>query len=586
MQLRSFKELDRMAYSERGSIIVFTTIVIVALMAMVGLAVDAGNLYRARLAMQNAADAAALGAVNYVTMYAKMDLEHENGLDTKTDSEKELKLTEILEPLAQRLAVSNLEQAGYKTASNAVSGSYILPASSTDPFAYAYRATITRQVDYLIMPMIPFSGQKNSTLTVTGLAQRQRTTAVLLLDFSGSMACPAITDAAAQDGTKKEESCLCRTPQRTSECPQTGRRADLLIDAVIEFIKMFDLSRDMIWFVPFSTVAANPQTLIQLNGGTVPTYDQLMGLAATIRTQYSPFGATNICDAMIRGFEQASSGTGTSTETAYVLFTDGAPTAGRFFFTDPVSDITNMPPTGVLNGKNVYDYTHFTLEWVDANNDYRPGPSLLIKSPELPTFVSRPELTSPDAVMLPACTGTVPPKIVTDADITDKPKEVFEDCVTSLGSRPTPRDDSQQYGSDYTGAKFNDWREQYYNCAIALADHVRSIHGTFYVVGLGPDDPTVSQADPYQNINDNFYRKDVLLSRIGLDYKAIEAQKDPTDPTKPLEFNNLGSSYPKFADLKSDTSTRRGLYYPTSDANKLKPLFNTIARKLLLKMTQ
>ena len=60
---------------EAGAVLLLMAGLLVVLLLIVGLAVDSGNLYRAQIALQNAADAASLAGIGYTTTKGKFELD-------------------------------------------------------------------------------------------------------------------------------------------------------------------------------------------------------------------------------------------------------------------------------------------------------------------------------------------------------------------------------------------------------------------------------------------------------------------------------------------------------------------------------
>ena len=110
---------------------------------------------------------------------------------------------------------------------------------------------------------------------------------------------------------------------------------------------------------------------------------------------------------------------------------------------------------------------------------------------------------------------------------------------------------------------------------------MREKEGKFYVIGLG--DVAVDGAgvplqimDPYQDIEETFYRKDFFLSRIALD--IIRASSHG------VEFDYQG--YQTLSELQGSSGENGGIDLPTDDPEELKLLFKKIARKILLKLVE
>ncbi|HQH26895.1 MAG TPA: hypothetical protein PLP17_05810, partial [Oligoflexia bacterium] len=94
--------------------------------------------------------------------------------------------------------------------------------------------------------------------------------------------------------------------------------------------------------------------------------------------------------------------------------------------------------------------------------------------------------------------------------------------------------------------------------------------------------------DPYQNINDDFYRKDIFLSRLALD----PVQKSVVDSAYSSRFGVAQApefqydSYTTLAAASPGAAKSKGIYLPAYDAADIRLMFIEIARKLLLKLVE
>ena len=606
-----------MVRHEQGTVLILFAIVLIPLITVVGLAIDSGNIYRAKLAQQNAADAAALASVNFISVKGKIEFEKllkakhcPSGPPTcfADLNEKSSAINEFFQPFVDELVRSNMAAAGYPHLPDE------FPITATPEFSYApdpestfdFTVTVSRRIDLLLMDVIPSVNQNSRVLASRASSRRKRAKAALVLDFSESMTCPA------------EGSCDCKLPSMGG-CPPGDARIDVLIDATKNFLKMFWLERDLITLVPFNTAALS-RSISQLKneygfGSKDLSEEAIDSLAEVFKAENTATGATNICDGLMRAWGslnlQLQNEGVSNQDLAYVFFSDGAPTAARLLFSDPVSAPFGLPPFTANSSAaygfdfGSYDYIHHTISW-EAGNITRLGPSLLLQTGYygfgygivhaqiIPGNIERG--VDADSSAKPAfCTGSpsqAPPVGV------DLPQEaspplvydqasaaaaVFSPCLKSA-SFHLPGDPAAVFGSDVS---FENWRQLYYHCAIEMSDFLRKNGGKVYVVGYGekwnpiyscdPTNPTCSPGpvDAYEDLDNLLFRKDIFLNRIALDITRSE-KEDLAD------FDYSG--YANYADWKEDSPDKAGKYYPTSDAQQIKILFGEIARDVLLKL--
>ena len=71
LQLLNWETTDAAVFQRQYYLLL--AIMLVVLLAIAGLAVDSGNLFRAQMALQNASDATSIATVNYITMRGKLN---------------------------------------------------------------------------------------------------------------------------------------------------------------------------------------------------------------------------------------------------------------------------------------------------------------------------------------------------------------------------------------------------------------------------------------------------------------------------------------------------------------------------------
>lgn len=561
-----------------------TAFSVFSLLLVIGLAIDAGNLYRARLAMQRAADSASLAAINYITVYGSMQAEQDAGVLQASNDAKKAAITPLLTTRAQSIVRANLAGAGYpSTATNpiSVSGEY-LPAgdpAAQSTSAYEYRVSVTKKIDYLLMGLLLPANSDKRQISVTSTARRRVANVALLIDVSDSMNCPA------------EGSCDCLRSSTSGpgSCP-SPTKMDKLLEGVGLFLHHLDMSIDRIAIVPYNMQAnvLNKQSLraLGISWPDNPPPSLIDDIIGAIRALYVPGSNTNLCNALItsQSYVRASLGVPQGEPVAYVLFSDGGPTAGQFLFNDAKPQLAPFPSPGI------WDYTSTSIAWVDSSHNARPGPGLLVQTGMYPINypLAYPTLNNnslqPNPIAtISKCTNpnlTYPPRVARDSDLEAATQFVFQPCLNSFrayvpGGKDTP---SKWYDGNYkteAGSQPGtaNWRETYYNCAIELADFIREDKGTFFTIGLGEVNDAVDPDDPYQNVGDSQSLKSVFLARLSLDPK--QGADDP-------KFTYDG--YDDYSVASAKAPGRNGDFLPTPRNSDIPLMFQRIVHRVLLKL--
>jgi Flp pilus assembly protein TadG len=535
---------------EKGAVLILFLFIFAALLALAGLAVDAGNLYRARLQLQKAVDAAVLAGIG-TTILDRQDVESQ------------------VEARANAILHENLDLAGIllKTLQNNPDIHY-----NTDTKRINVRATA--DIDFLLMDAVPFfilgldQTPSGAQLSAVATGKRAEANIALVLDFSFSMDCPGIGN------------CTCQTPGRGTEtCEQeaqglkVNRKIVDLRNAVHTFTALFNEDRDRISLIPFST-AAQVSVPVKKSPDRGFKPDDF-----NVIDTIDPRGNTNVCDGFYRAYADMVDAKiidnpkpEDDENVAYVYFSDGAPTAGRLL-------LANNPPGNLelSPGMGAYDYIHYTVEWVNQSEEgHFPGPSQLVKTPGI-AF----DYKVGDSIVgsIPGCSAPYT-AIVPETELPDEATNsqfstsVFTGCVQNLGFH-MPFQAVPVYGSEYGVTKpFTSWREQYYNCAIQAADFVREHKGLVYVIGLG--DPVAVGTDPYQDVNSTLSRKDVFLTRMAADKSHAGGHPE-------FDFGETGSGNAK---VKKWLEIQKGygLYLATPNSSELESLFKKIALKIRLRL--
>ena len=613
MQQLLFKSRE----NERGIIIVMFAIVITAVLSVLAMAVDAGNLYKAQLAVQNAADASALAGIVHIINLSSNGIPEENiyalsGVNPGDNpSTRDLEISKYLNAITKEIAIQNLEAAGYPNGHKKPGlpdGDYEINfngvyraagAGASDGAVHEYEVNITKKIDFFIADLIP-NFSTNDVVGAHAKSRRNKARVVVILDHSHSMGCPV------------EGDCACLSDPNGGECGGKAKTEDL-VQAAGDFYTMFDVVNDEIIAVPFNTIATQINITewvndLNLNPNDIPLFGQRA--AADLLAQYPAEGLTNMSDAFVQAIGAIRDMTNGSEESVSVVgFFDGGATAMRALFSDPNS-LAPYPAGGTNR-----DYIHYTMEWLQPNGLLNSGPGVLVHYDafDMGYIDPFPPADAAGNMPVPSCGPEFPPT-VPPMSLADAAAEVFnspagDGCLNSLEGH-MPGDPTITYGTNYGKNDpncptcpmkgFENYPEQYYNSTIELADYIREkLNGIVYIVGLGPINPflaalaadpgadratlaaalNVPMVDPndeYENIFDTFYLKRTFLNRLALDFETYE--------NYPNEFNYSG--YQGYAGWLASNPEKGGVFLPTSDPGELRQLFRQIARKILLQLIE
>ena len=579
------------------AIMIFVTIL---LLLMIGLAIDGGRTFHTQHEVQKAADAGVLAAVTYVNHIGITAAQSEAASTGRT-------LKDLLLLRAAEAARANLAQAGFPPMTRGGVQYPIVSPASTNPADFVpngqrlfdLQVSVQYPISYLIMQYIPlemFHLQRTSTgitLSATAGAIRKIANVCVMLDFSSSMQCPAT-------GTPGSSTyCECLTQNRTGPC-QRPQKIDELVSSVKEFLRMFDFNNDRIGIVTFN-VAAQSFTLGELAAlaqSHIPpnmTLADLDGAIDNVSTRYQPAGDTNIADALMAG-QKLMKSISPGQEVAYVMFSDGAPSAGRFLFASPKGGLAGWDASDPANPDGLYDYSLHGVSWASGGQVIQ-GPSVLYQNGLVPMGWTGAEPPPPfagnAATWLPgdpmpgatiaACGPQLNPPITTQADYPNAIEEVFDSCLQDLGAKvPTATPgiyDTVGKGNLPDDPGFADFQKMYYLYSIALADYMRSIQGTFYVIGLG--EPCAVGGDPFQDFHDSHCRKDIFFRRLANDFKGAVLNPTQYDqPPRPADPEMNFTGYQNYDAWQRKSAPRMGEYYPRPDTQGLQSVFRKIAVKI------
>ena len=517
---------------ERGVFVLIVAGVSLGLLLLSALAIDGGTLFISRLAAQSAADAGAISAAGLIAT-------NENDPD----------IVERAKNAARLMAFNNLVQKG------------IDPAHILQPINVQYRelssgrvlrVNVALNVKTYLMGILPGTSGAG-TLRAVASSQVSPASISVILDTSKSMNCPA-----------GSFHCKC-----LPDCPDVGSKMEALRGAVNSFLGNFNTDRDRVNLVAFGTGA---ELLVPMNiqGG----FD-LAGMREQVDA-LTGIGETNVSDAIWHSYLDVER-VGRENETAYVFFTDGAPTAGRFLLESPYyPDNPDIPNDILGRGWSRWDFLTWATNWGDEP-PYQSAAYSLIKTPDPNnmTWSVHPRLhpggKHPEGAE----------KILTSYVIANDPLYAFGSFLHNIEMH-TPDGEKHRvgrlWGSSADG-RFSwkpeiadyDYREEFYNAGLLMTDFTKKQGGAWFVVGLGAASPRAE--DPYQGAAFSFNRKDYWLTRVANDPCGM-ILNDPGFP-----------GFMNYQEMK-EAGWREGMYLPTPDAEELRALFERIARKIKLSLVR
>lgn len=618
MMLRLFENRTVEAQQEKGIVLVMMSIVVVVLLALAGLAIDAGNLYRHSLSLQKAADAAVLAAVGYTIQLTE---------DEKTAAETALSLSydvnheQLIEAKAQEAFEENL-----RLMDPGSLGSYVCPADGCfhyDGTTRQVTATVQESVDMLLMDAVPFELLGGSRIADTAqvsanaTARRNPAYISLLFDVSGSMACGA-----------NVANCDCRKDPAGCFLPNFEVKIDTLEKAVEVFLNYFNTD-DKLAITPFSMRA---MTMTIANQTELATFKQLVQnttikdavincilaghsisycASSGFNSGTEPASNTNLCEALTDSYDaqKIMQQSNPNQETAYVAFIDGAPSAATIQYAYPSATLPKNDHTGRY--PNSYTYLTFRTHWVPPPSSMittpYDGPSLMIKPQSLYLHWPAPVPPDPDpsvkGVHVPVChkyADPTTPSVISEKYAPWDSKEfykVFRGCLTdqsgqvdavpSLGFKLP--DSNGIYAANLKGGSPTVTPESdklYYLCPLAMADVIRKHKGTLYVVGVGS--PATVGTDAYQDPSQWYLRKDVFGAKLANDKSfAVDQQLAVGLPVHPEDWNpGSPSDVMSYTSWEAESSPRFGHYFPSPTVEQLHNIYRTMAKQIAMRLIQ
>lgn len=605
--------------NQQGVYLILMTVGIVLVLALAGLIIDAVKLYRARLRMQNAADAGVIAGLSYRVI--------------RGPTTPEVEITNE----AARIINSNLALFNNEINSN-------VPANfdfDYNPQDVSLAVEYTRNIDLFMLNLIPwgvFQGlgggglayQNGVPVRVNAQSQIGVANVALMLDVSGSMACPAAPAAGAPTpaicytcisnchdnwaalGFADVQACII------GNACLVGSRIVELQNAANAFINMFTAGRDRLSLITYNTGArvdsdvVTSGTFTPAGAANLPSANDWTALTGIV-DNLSPFGNTNPSSALLEAFRSMNlAGVFNDEQAWYVLFTDGAPTAGRFLFQPRGGDFIQPVPwddNDVVNRLHSYDFMHFKVTWQDDVDDISgtphlvtyKGPSQLYKTSVTPTifnaannrwirpstiqgprqdnFYNQPDTALLDAAApppeIPGCSVLTPPIATFNRDLNSvqvngvnyrlASNTAIDSCLTRFRYMNPRFRSVAPTGGPFGGTialTRNQLYQQYYDVTISIADYLRANRGTFFTIGLGQAAPN-NGGDSYQNVDDDESRKDRFLARLAFDPYAYNGNRPN------LNAADAGVPYLDQAGIQTDFMIGANYTFPIATWNAL-----------------
>ena len=598
---------------EKGAIIVLMAIMLFGVLMVSGLFLDTTKVTRAKQKLQKAADAAL-----YATLLNRvLNGNPVNGTNISGECKQGGTSSVSLDHHQRGLLVaeSNIISAKLDKdeANLQVCFDYTGATPGTNPNDgndETVRVDIDYPVDLMLLDALPVFGgtsinTEKETVRVSAEGSLQRANVVLVLDVSNSMGCPGTRDGILNRGgggcdcsPKVFDDAIGRSQcTKIVDCVQgrdagaecqaaidaytpgitpggvDNRKIQDLIAAVNTFVARFNPQRDRIALVAYNITSS---VLVPFNSAPVNSasgrvwFDPDAFTAALNSGNFSnPRSLSNPSDGLISAYQTArGAGIFGSERISYVLFSDGAPTAGRFLFANP----SGLPANNILGGSEAdHDYIHYEVLWhppldFDGSLAFR-GPSQLIQSGSV-AFGVLPEdmedAVGGEAAFRAVSCGTTS----NDTNAGTRQSQAFS-CLSDLGFN-TPAGATPS--KTIPVGSLSDYKKTYYDAVFTMADFLRKNKGHVYTIGIGP---AAGGASAYEDVNDDFSRKDQLLSRT-----AFARQFDSN-----REFDLGDTSATHLSDQPPGLDWS-GEYENSQDPADLPILFNRIAKKILIRLVK
>lgn len=517
-----------------------------------------------------------------------------------------------------------------------------------NPVTDRVTATVSYKVPTYLMSRvfggtgIGFSCESDKFCEVTSGAQSanmRRATIAMFLDTSGSMECPE------NDTTGN---CACRTtgcppPRKIDRLREAAQDFIKYFNPFRDRIAVIPFNLGASDYIPIvSGGTAHYFGYDDTKPNDRTTYDTFMNSLGELGSppNLPAISNTNHCDALVTGYNELNAVSAalslpfSELQPFSVFFTDGAPNAMVGTWTKPFRDAGSS--TDRLTAMNVpQPWYQYSLEWADAlpggTVNARRGPSMLVNKASVGSLFNFQIATLSNGAgmtynVYPAgpATVTAGPLVsevaqyptVLDGNI--NPNAALRSLTFALpglsGSNaigvPTF---AETYVTPTGPTTIMNTDQLYYFCPIAATDYHRTVQsGTVFAIGLGMPAPACN--DPAQDADNSFLRKDYLLGRMAFDPVSIASDGASWfegngvsyrfSPRRNITISNaaacsghrfraMGITVPMIFgydgglrpdEMIVDSRDSRGSYFGVNNANLLRPLFQSIAKRILLRL--
>lgn len=275
---------------DRGAVLHLAVVLVFLALIVVGLAVDGANLYRNKLRMQRAIDAAATRGTFLMPSIADND-----------------KITAA----ALNIARDNLVQSGLFDADRFAAG---LQVRARVDVAGSRQLTVSGDapVPILLLQSTPWFSGDNNLVAATAVGEHAASAISIVIDATGSMLCPAVGSCLLPDGSGRDCNNAVSQPP---ECAALGpTKLDVMKEAAKDFIDMLNGSLDQVSLVTFNDGVEVKK----------PMGPFARSALHTMIDEITTRDGTDIALGIASGSQQLASAPGSSRR-AMVLLTDGAP---------------------------------------------------------------------------------------------------------------------------------------------------------------------------------------------------------------------------------------------------------------------
>ena len=564
-----------MRLNDRGVFILFLAILIVSLMALVGLVIDGGNLYRTRIRLQRTADSGAIGGLSYRTLFGWRHFNPAGTLGTPGANDHEVEYRAI------ELAKANLSSMNFDVNRATITATY---SSLTDNLV----VNVSYDQPLFLMGYIPgqpgcnrtSGGRQSCLINVTATTQLTPANIGMLLDTSGSMACPVVNPPGLSP-------CACRM---TGTCNQDFPLAndqviEVLEEAVTSFVAYFNPNRDRIGVYPYNIIT-DPQFFSIHDASNAPrAFGQDAATYSAFQNKIQslvPVGSTNFCDVLSTAYADIGASTPPifDKEASFlVLFTDGAPSGATLAVANRTRTLDDL----IINQHISNEWLQYIIEWHQGTSSYY-GPSPLIFKGSMP-FNFYADIPSGSPTMC----GSVQSNPASFG-------QSVSQCLTAFDFAVPGANRIVGTGVPLPGTPNSEFIEQYYHCGIELADQFRTRGTSVFSISLGAI-PLADPNDPYQDVLDVNSRKEVFLRRLSLD--TYHGSADPTFALRSLTLRApdpragqaVSIGYKEYlgytaVPASSQQMDLQGAELGTENPEDLDSLFSRVAKTILLRLTK